>query len=259
MTTFQQFLISPWLTPVRVAATANVAGTYSNGPSNNGVGATLTIAASSLTVDSVVVVVSDRILLSLQTNANENGIYVVNSISSTVVLQRAADQQNIEQLHIGQYVTAGAGTVNAGAAFVVVEPLPAHFGIDGLVFASAVASGLGTMSTQNANAVAITGGSISGITPLPVASGGTNAATGPLALTSLGVKRATTAAYGGGGTSNAFTATGLAATDIVVATILASTNAVSIAKAVPTADTLTVTFSADPGAGTTVQWHALPA
>jgi hypothetical protein len=37
---------------------------------------------------------------------------------------------------------------------------------------------LGTMSTQNANAVAITGGTISGLsTPLPVASGGTSSAT----------------------------------------------------------------------------------
>ena len=39
-------------------------------------------------------------------------------------------------------------------------------------------TGLGTMSTQNANAVAITGGTISGLTsPLGVASGGTGAAT----------------------------------------------------------------------------------
>lgn len=82
---------------------------------------------------------------------------------------------------------------------------------------------------------------------------------GGVALTSMGVKRGVTAAYGGGGTSNAFVATGLAATDIVVATIKASTNSVAVTKAVPTANTLTITFSADPGAGTTVQWHALPA
>jgi hypothetical protein len=41
-----------------------------------------------------------------------------------------------------------------------------------------VTTSLGTMSTQNANAVAITGGTISGLSsPLPVASGGTGAAT----------------------------------------------------------------------------------
>jgi len=64
----------------------------------------------------------------------------------------------------------------------------------------------------------------------------------------------TTAAYGGGGTSNAFTVTGLLATDFVSAVIRTSTNAVSIAKAIPTANTLTITFSADPGASTTVDY-----
>lgn len=67
----------------------------------------------------------------------------------------------------------------------------------------------------------------------------------------------TTAAYAGGGTSNAFTATGIGATSIVTASILASTNAVSIVKVVPTANTLTVDFSADPGAATTVSWIAI--
>lgn len=66
----------------------------------------------------------------------------------------------------------------------------------------------------------------------------------------------TTGAYGGGGTSNAFTVTGLLATDVVSAVIRASTNAVAIAKAVPTSNTLTITFSADPGAGTTVDYIA---
>ena len=121
----------------------------------------------------------------------------------------------------------------------------------------AAAAGLGTLGAQNANAVSITGGTISGITDLAVADGGTGASTGPLALTGLGVKRAITAAYAGGGTSNAFTATGLAATDVVVASIRASTNAVSIAKVTPTANTLTVVFSADPGAATTVEWLAV--
>ena len=43
------------------------------------------------------------------------------------------------------------------------------------VQAATTALGLGTMSTQNANAVAITGGTISGITDLAVADGGTGA------------------------------------------------------------------------------------
>ena len=71
------------------------------------------------------------------------------------------------------------------------------------------------------------------------------------------LKANTTAAYAGGGTSNAYTATGVASTSIVTASILASTNAVSITKVVPTANTLTVSFSADPGAATTVSWIAI--
>lgn len=73
------------------------------------------------------------------------------------------------------------------------------------------------------------------------------------------IKAAVTGTYAGGGTSNAFTATGLTATSIVTATIATSTNAVAIAKAVPSSNTLTVTFTADPGANTTVYWIATSA
>lgn len=157
MSTFQQFNLYPGLTPVRVASTSNVAGTYFNGATNNGVGATLTVAASSLTVDSVVLVVGDRLLLQTQTNTNEQGIYVVNSIGATVVLQRSADMQSIEQIKAGQYVSVAAGSVEAGNFFSVVEPLPAHLGVDALVFNADPSAGGVTFSggASTANALAV--------------------------------------------------------------------------------------------------------
>lgn len=73
------------------------------------------------------------------------------------------------------------------------------------------------------------------------------------------VKYAGTANYAGGGTSTAITVTGAAATDLVFAQIQASTNAVSVVKVVPTLNTVTVHFSADPGAATVVQYQVLRA
>lgn len=69
------------------------------------------------------------------------------------------------------------------------------------------------------------------------------------------IKFAGTGSYAGGGTQVALTVTGAAATDIASAVIRASTNAVSIVKAVVSTNTLTVDFSADPGAGTTIDYH----
>lgn len=64
----------------------------------------------------------------------------------------------------------------------------------------------------------------------------------------------TTSTYAGGGTSNAFATTGLTSAAKGSCVIRTSTNNVSIVKAVPGTNTLTVTFSADPGAGTTVDY-----
>lgn len=64
----------------------------------------------------------------------------------------------------------------------------------------------------------------------------------------------TTPSYAGGSTSNAFSVAGLSSAAVGSAVIRTSTNAVSIAKAVPGTNTLTITFSADPGANTTVDY-----
>lgn len=96
-----------------------------------------------------------------------------------------------------------------------------------------------------------------GATATPLVSGNLIKASGTAGLVvdaAFALHAGTTASYAGGGTSNAFTTTNMTASSIVTAVILTSTNSVSITKAVPGTNTLTVTFSADPGAATTVSW-----
>jgi hypothetical protein len=66
----------------------------------------------------------------------------------------------------------------------------------------------------------------------------------------------TTASWGGGGTTHTFTAADVLTTSKVVGVIAASANDVAIAKIVPGAGSFDVTFTADPGAGTTITYMA---
>lgn len=224
-TTLSQFVFSPWLTPVRLVSIANIAGTYNNGPNNNGVGATLTIAASSLTIDSVVCVVGDRILLQVQTATNQQGIYVVKSIGTTVVLERAEDQQSIEQIKAGQYVSVGAGSLRAGNIYSVVEPLPAIFGIDALVINADPSNGAVAFSggASTANAIPVFSDTAGNIKAASAAStfGQDLAITGALTVSGLITSTAgniTSGSSGDAGTFISFPATAANGTLIVAAT-----------------------------------------
>jgi hypothetical protein len=256
--TIQQTNSYPYLTPVRVVATSNQSITYSNGTLNNGVGATATYATGALTIDSVVVQLGDRVLLQAQTAANQNGIYICTTQGATgvaAVLTRTEDSQCIEQLLLGQYVSVSAGTLNKGAMFCLVEPKPAHFGVDDMTWAaSPLNSNLGTAATKAASDNAEpTVASVSGATVLNNMLVAADTA-GTVKDAGARIIANTTAAYAGGGTSNAFTATGLTVNAKGSAVIRTSTNAVAIAKALPGTNTLTITFTADPGASTTVDY-----
>lgn len=133
------------ITSVRLSTTANLSGRYFNGALNNGVGATLTASlVGSLVIDGVSAELGDRVLLIDQTNANENGIYVVQATggsSSLWLLERSPDFQSIEQLKVGQYLTVGAGDTLAGNFYVLIEPLPSVIGLGDFSFANVPAGG----------------------------------------------------------------------------------------------------------------------
>lgn len=109
---------------VRFATTAALTVTYANGSS--GVGATLTNAGTqaALTIDSIVAVVGDRVLVKDQAAGLQNGIYTVTNIGSAStnwVLTRATDFDNNPSGEIagGDFVFVQEGTTNADNGYVV--------------------------------------------------------------------------------------------------------------------------------------------
>jgi hypothetical protein len=106
-------------TPVRVESPTNLNATYNQpGGAGDGVGATLTNAGAqaALVIDGVTLSVSDRVLVYTQTNATQNGVYVVTSVGSVStnwVLTRSSDTNT--------YGIAGPTTLSEGSTFFVQQ------------------------------------------------------------------------------------------------------------------------------------------
>lgn len=106
-------------TPVRVetpSSEGSLNATYNNGTS--GVGATLTNAGTqaALVIDGVTVSVADRVLVYNQTNATQNGVYVVTNTgsgSTNWVLTRSDDTDS--------YGVSGPDTLSEGSTFFVTS------------------------------------------------------------------------------------------------------------------------------------------
>jgi hypothetical protein len=136
---------------VRVATTANITATYNNG--TNGVGATLTIAATAtLTIDGVNSwTVGDGILVKNQTSAFQNGRYYVSTvgnISTAWVLTRCPKCDEPTEIP-SMYVFVQEGTTYASTGWVATVEDFADFdvGVDDITFTQF--SGAGTYLAGN--------------------------------------------------------------------------------------------------------------
>lgn len=121
-----------WKDPVRAATTANgtLASAFENGD----------------TIDGVVLVSGDRILLKNQTSGAENGIYIVNASGAPT---RAIDADSGTEL-VNAAVLVSEGTANADKLFVCTTNAPITVGSTALVFANPFA-GLGGGDLLSAN------------------------------------------------------------------------------------------------------------
>lgn len=120
--------------------TALAANTYNNGAS--GVGATLTANANgALSVDSVAVVVGNRILVKNEVTQANNGVYTVTQTGSAgapYILTRASDFDTagagVDKIDAGDFFLITAGTTQANTSWVQQTPLPITVGSTAIVF-----------------------------------------------------------------------------------------------------------------------------
>jgi hypothetical protein len=117
----------------QVTGLTNATGLTYATRANSGVGATLTNsgAQAALTVDGVALAVTNRVMVRLQTNGAENGVYTVTNIgsgSTNWVLTRATDANQVNPANpdgvgTGDYFFTQSGNINAGDSHVLTtEP-----------------------------------------------------------------------------------------------------------------------------------------
>jgi hypothetical protein len=153
---------------------------------NSGVGATLTNsgAQAALSIDGVALSTTNRVLVRLQTNGAENGVYTVTTVGSGAtnwVLTRSTDSDRVNPsdplgVGTGDYFFVQSGTTGTGDSFVLTtEPNTMIIGYTPLVY------------TQFSGAITYTGGTNIDVTGQVIsvtgAIGATNGGTGQSTVT----------------------------------------------------------------------------
>jgi hypothetical protein len=179
----------------QITGLTNASGLSYATRANSGVGATLTNsgAQAALTVDGVALSSADRVMVRLQTNGAENGVYTVTTVgdgSTNWVLTRATDANQVnpsnpDGVGTGDYFFTEEGVINAGDSHVLTtEPNTMIIGYTTLTY------------TQFSGSVDYTGGTNISIVGQTISVSGTIAAT----LGGTGVNTVTTGdlLYGSG-------------------------------------------------------------
>src|SRR6056300_938448 len=117
---------------VRVATTADLSATYSNGAG------TLTATANgAISIDGVTLSANDRVLVKDQTNQVENGFYKVTNTggaSAAFVLTRTPDANDADELTGGAFTFVEQGSTNADNGYVAVHNGTPTIGTDDIEF-----------------------------------------------------------------------------------------------------------------------------
>lgn len=209
-----------WKQPVRAATTANIT------------------LSGTQTIDGVLLVAGDRVLVMNQTTASGNGIYVVASGAWT----RSADADSAAEL-LNATVYVSEGTVNADKAYTQTTNAPITVGTTSLTFAQ-VGGGGGTTYTAG-NGLTLTGNTFAVGAGTGITVGATT-----VGVDTAVVVRKYAAAIGNGSLTTIAVAHGLGTRDITYTIYNASTYEVVDTDAVITdTNTLTLTFATAPTSG----------
>ena len=190
---------------VRVATTANLAGTYDNSAGTITAGSNGAIA-----VDGVTLTANDRILVKDQTTGTQNGFYKVTATGgagAAFVLTRTPDADAASELTAGAFTFTEEGTANADNGYVLSTNGAITLGTTAIAFeqfsgAGQIAAGNGLTKTGNTIDVVGTADKIT------VSSNAITIASGYVGQTSIttlgtiatGVWNGTAIAVGSGGT-----------------------------------------------------------
>lgn len=198
--------------PIPIASGGTSASTAANARINLGLGTMAVQNANAVDITGGTIIVTGGTITGITDLAIADG--------GTGASTPAAARNNLE---LGTMALQDASSVNiTGGAIFNISPLALTSGGTGadnpaqarinLGLGSGATANIGTMALQNSDSVSITGGTIVGIAPLPIASGGTGQATAASALVALGGVPTGRAIIAGAGLSG----TGTLASDVVL-------------------------------------------